>query len=208
MISIVIPIYQEQDNIQTVLDRIHGMEAIHLLQEIIWVQCEGEDYSVPTIIAPKRQRSTQLNAGALHAAGKILLFLHADTILPQNALSYIAEHQQGAFGVRFDDDSLGAQLIGFLTTLRAKVTKTPYGDQAFFMPKSVFDKVGGFDDVPILEDVLMAKKVSLPIAKHKVISSFRRYQKNGVIKTVLKHRYIMIKHLLGSSADELSKLRK
>ncbi len=209
MISIIIPIYREQSNAQYITERLYGLSsAKNLITEILWVQSEGEIYPFPTLISPKRQRSTQLNLGAQQAKGELLLFLHADTQLPYNALTYIAEHRQGAFSLAFDSNAFSAKIISLFTNLRAKITKIPYGDQAFFMPKTTFDKVGGFDDVPILEDVLMAKKVNLPISNNTVKTSFRRYQQNGVIKTVLKHRYIMLKYLLGSSPKALVKLRK
>jgi glycosyltransferase involved in cell wall biosynthesis len=180
-----------------------------LLKEALFVQEEGEEYPVDTITAPVRGRSAVLNYGAEHASGDILLFLHADTRLPLNALNLITENGEkaGAFSLRFSAANRMLNLIGYLTSLRSRVLNLPYGDQGLFMPKKLFKETGGFTNVPILEDVILAKKVRPTVLKECVTTSPRRYRKNGILKTVLQHRLIMLGFMLGFSPERLAKLR-
>lgn len=164
------------------------------------------------IITPKNAkklgRAPQMNQGAQDATGDTLLFLHDDTTLPPNALSQIqtllTQNPQiaaGAFSLKFDTNSLYLKLLAKLTTLRSKLTRTPYGDQAIFIRKSIFQKLNGYPDVPILEDILLMealKKACLPIHifPDSVITSPDKYLKNGLLKNTLKNRITVLKHML------------
>ena len=145
-----------------------------------------------------------MNHGAGAAQGEILLFLHADTILPANALTLVAKAQTGAFSLRFDSPRLIFKLMGLLTTLRSELLRLPYGDQAIFIPRDIFQKVGGYPDVPILEDVLLAQKIRPRVLPQYVVTSCRRYEQKGVLQTILRHRLIMLGHSLGLTPERLA----
>jgi glycosyltransferase involved in cell wall biosynthesis len=186
-----------------------SLKGQSFLKEVLFVQEEGEEYIVDTVTAPVRGRSAVLNYGAECASGDILLFLHADTRLPLNAFSLIAENGEkaGAFSLRFSAANRMLNLIGYLTSFRSRILNLPYGDQGLFMPKKLFKETGGFTNVPILEDVILAKKVRPTVLKECVTTSPRRYRKNGILKTVIQHRLIMLGFMLGFSPERLAKLR-
>ena len=204
MISVVIPVYNEQEGIQAALLRLRTLDAQHLLREVLVVQCLGETYPVPTTISSFKGRAAQMNHGAGAAQGEILLFLHADTILPANALTLVAKAQTGAFSLRFDSPRLIFKLMGLLTTLRSELLRLPYGDQAIFIPRDIFQKVGGYPDVPILEDVLLAQKIRPRVLPQYVVTSCRRYEQKGVLQTILRHRLIMLGYNLGLTPERLA----
>ena len=207
MISIIIPVYREQKTIQQSIKQVQALAGQQLLSEILVVQTPEEHYECATIICPTKNRAAQMNHGAQHAKGDILLFLHADTVLPDNALSLITQFRKGAFSLGFNHPALIYQFLACLTTLRSRLTRVPYGDQAIFLTKAEFDLIGGYQEIPILEDVKLAQKIRPCILKAKVYSSVRRYQNKGIVKTVLSHRLIMLGNLLGISPYILTNWR-
>lgn len=207
MISIIIPVYKEQHQIELTLQGLEQLEHQALLTEILIVQGPGETYTVPTLISDVPGRAVQMNYAAQHAKGELLLFLHADSILPKQALPLIAQQRTGAFSLAFNSNRLLFRFLAWASTQRSKLMQTPYGDQALFLPKADFDNVGGFDAVPILEDVLLARKIHFPILEEYVTTSTRRYQQKGVWKTVFCHRLIMMGYALGISPEKLASWR-
>lgn len=207
MISVIIPVYREQRSIDSALDRIEGLADRHLLREVLVVQGPQEEYSLPTLIAPHRGRAAQMNYGAEHAQGDIFLFLHADTILPVNALSLIARAGTGAFSLHFASSRPALRAIALLTTLRSRLLRLPYGDQAMFLHRECFFQAGGFPEIPILEDVLLAEKIRPRVLPEYVVTSGRRYEQAGLWRTVLRHRRIMLGHALGLSPARLATWR-
>lgn len=205
MISVIIPVYKEQQRIRQTLENLRTLKEQHLLREVLIVQCPGESYDLPTLTSPDRGRAAQMNHGAAQAGGEILLFLHADTILPENALPIIATARAGAFSLRFDSPRLIFNLIGWLTTMRSRLLRLPYGDQAIFLPRPDFLRAGGYADVPILEDVLLTRKIRPRVLPECVLTSIRRYEKNGVIGTILRHRLIMLGFTLGIGPERLAR---
>ena len=208
MISVIIPVHNEQEHMPLVLERLHALADQELLHEILVVQPPGEAYDIPTATAPARCRAAQMNYGAGLAKGEILLFLHADTILPPDALSCITHARTGAFSLRFDSPRLPFSIIGLLTSLRSRVLRLPYGDQALFMPAETFRHLGGYPDVPVLEDVLLAKKLRPRVLPRHVVTSCRRYELAGLFRTVLRHRLIMLGHGFGISPERLAGWRR
>ena len=149
-----------------------------------------------------------MNYAAKRAKGDILLFLHADTVLPKTSLSVIAQYRKGAFSLAFDHTTLVYKLLSILTTLRSRLFHLPYGDQGIFLTKAEFEAVGGYEEIPILEDVKLAQKIRPKILKEKVLTSTRRYENNGIVKTLLQHRLIMLGFLVGVSPHTLNNWRK
>ncbi len=153
-----------------------------------------------------------MNAAAKKAKGNILLFLHQDTHLPKTALLKIEDTLQtthaGAFSLSFKNETPYLHMIATLTTLRSKVT-VPYGDQAIFMTKQLFNTLKGYKDLPFLEDVDLMKRAkkytNITILKEKVITSPEKWKQNGMIKQTLKNRWIMLLYTLGIQPKKLKK---
>jgi rSAM/selenodomain-associated transferase 2 len=218
MISVIIPAYNEERALPGTLDALleqpgdyeiivvdggstdRTRQIIHSFE----VRCSGfeverakaelrtshlQPRTVLALTAPKG-RASQMNAGAKPAHGEWLLFLHADTRLPPNALSRLNELeavpgvQAGGFLHRFSADDWRLRLISFLDNLRCKGSRVIYGDQAMFVRRALFDRLGGFPDRPILEDVGFCEKlvaVTRPILlSPPVVTDSRKFVQMGV----------------------------
>ncbi|MBD3610497.1 MAG: TIGR04283 family arsenosugar biosynthesis glycosyltransferase [Gammaproteobacteria bacterium] len=168
---------------------------------------------VDQIIGCDKGRARQMNYGARHAWGNILLFLHADTTLPDDALEQInlalKKHEWGRFNVRLSGGNILLRFIERMMNWRSCVSGVVTGDQAIFMPKSTFIKVGGFADIPLMEDIELSKrlkKIGYPACvKSKVITSSRRWEENGIIKTILLMWQLRYAYYRGVKAEELVK---
>lgn len=139
-----------------------------------------------------------MNVGASHARGDILLFLHADTRLPREAFSLIRESLRdlsisgGAFRLAIDSPDPRLRLIARLTTLRSRITRIPFGDQAVFIRKIVFDALGGYREIPVMEDLDLMRRLRvarypvaiLPLA---VFTSSRRWEREGIVLGTLRN---------------------
>jgi rSAM/selenodomain-associated transferase 2 len=136
-----------------------------------------------------------MNAGAAASSGDILLFLHADTLLPDTAGDDIAAALQdpnavgGRFDVRLDSNTAWMWIVSLLMNVRSRVTGIATGDQALFVRRAVFQAIGGFPDIPIMEDIAFSTQL-----KHKgriaalsscVLTSARRWTHHGTIRTIL-----------------------
>jgi rSAM/selenodomain-associated transferase 2 len=166
------------------------------------------------IVAP-RGRSAQMNAGAAAASGDVLLFLHADTRLPDNAdrlvldgLAY-SDRNWGRFDVRFD----GGRLLTFVALMmnwRSRLTGIATGDQALFVTRTAFERVGGFPAIALMEDVVLSAKlkhISKPLALHvRVTTSARRWRKHGTLRTVLLMWRLRLAFFLGADPEKLVKI--
>ena len=154
-------------------------------------------------------RAKQQNHGAVVAQGGVILFLHADTWLPKGYVGYVFETLLdpktafGAFRFKTDANHWMMKVVDLITNFRARTLKIPYGDQALFMRKALFESVGGFPDVPVSEDLLLvrrlAKEGSVRIVPAPVITSARRWQTLGVIRTSLINVVIATAVTLGVS---------
>jgi rSAM/selenodomain-associated transferase 2 len=166
------------------------------------------------IVAP-RGRAAQMNAGAAAANGDVLLFLHADTRLPDNAdrlvldgLAYSGRNW-GRFDVRFD----GGRLLTFVARMmnwRSRLTGIATGDQALFVTRAAFERVGGFPAIALMEDVALSAKlkhISKPLALHaRVTTSARRWRKHGTLRTVLLMWRLRLAFFLGADPEKLVKI--
>lgn len=168
------------------------------------------------IIRSPRGRAQQMNEAAKHARGEYLLFLHADTLPPQDFTATIASHltagvAAGAFRFALAEPVSLRGLIECLTRLRGEVFGTPYGDQGLFLRRSLFHAVGGFPDWPILEDMEMVKRLrrygKLVITREHAPTSARRWQRGGILSTWARHQLILAGYALGISPQRLAKLR-
>lgn len=216
-VSIVIPSLNEEaylrQNILPLLGRdfeIIVVEAGGLLpisQEILWVQSE------------KKNRAYQMNLGAAKAQGELLIFLHADTYLSPDAILKLGEKMHthpefvgGAFRFKLDHFSMKARIIEWGVRLRERLWKLPYGDQAIFVRKNIFEKLGGYPEVEILEDVLFIQKLKsrgrLLFFKERALTSARRWQEGGFVKMTLLNWAVMIKWRFGVPLSHLALQRR
>ena len=173
---------------------------------------EARSFCDHLICAP-RGRGSQMNAGAQKASGDVLIFLHADTTLPMRALDVVTQAiDRGATWGRFDVTIDGASrwfpVISYMMNLRSRWTKIATGDQAIFVLRTAFIESGGFPDIPLMEDVsfcsTMRSRSRPACLKEKVITSGRRWEKNGVLRTVLTMWWLRLRFFLGTSPEKLA----
>jgi rSAM/selenodomain-associated transferase 2 len=151
--------------------------------------------SRPALLVSPTGRAKQMNAGAAASRSDVLLFLHADTRLPNDARQAIEEALEdpvcvgGRFDVRFERDAGLAWLIARLISLRSRWSGIATGDQALFVRRTTFERLGGFTDLPIMEDVDFARRIKregrvAPLREH-VVTSYRRWERCGAFQTIV-----------------------
>jgi len=218
-ISVIIPALNEAHNIaDTITSTGYGNNT-----EIIVVDGGSSDDTVSiarqlgaTVIESSPPRSRQMNQGANAASKDILLFLHADTLLPKNFSRHVLGALEqpgfvaGAFELRIDSPVSSLRLIECVANWRSRYLKTPYGDQAIFMFSKVFHQMGGFLNIPIMEDFELIRRfqkigdvLTLPVP---VITSPRRWINHGILKTTFIHQLIVLSYFLGIPPDTISRL--
>jgi rSAM/selenodomain-associated transferase 2 len=220
--SIIIPVLNEAPSINSIIDHLHGLEG-NGEAEIIVVDGDPGRGTLKAInhehvrkIKSPRGRGKQMNEGAKDAKGNILLFLHADTELPPHALSLIAtvmrdkQYVAGAFDLGIRSERLIFRVIEVAASVRSRVTNIPFGDQAIFVRKDYFHKIGGYRDIPIMEDVDIMKRIKkrgdkIFILRNRVHTSSRRWEKEGILRCTLRNWFIQMLYLLGRSPRKLSK---
>ncbi|MBD2354399.1 TIGR04283 family arsenosugar biosynthesis glycosyltransferase [Tolypothrix sp. FACHB-123] len=215
-ISIVIPTFNEAGNIQDAIASTQPSTNI----EIIVVDGGSQDDTVAIaqslgvkVILSSPGRAVQMNAGAVAASGDILLFLHADTRLPAgfDALIRTALQQPGtvagAFNLRIDASGWGLRLVELGVKVRSQFWQMPYGDQAIFITKDIFNKIGCFPELPIMEDFELIRRLrcigKITFIKASVITSARRWLRKGIFKTTLINQIVIIAYLLGISPERI-----
>ncbi len=223
-ISIIIPVINEAATIQETLTRLD--EATNI--EVIVVDGGSRDETVAIanhlsktlakslnikIISTAAGRARQMNAASAIATGDILLFLHADTHLPTGFDTLVRQALQnpgtiaGAFELRIDAQLRGLRLVEKMVNVRSRFLSMPYGDQAIFLKAATFHDVGGFPDIPIMEDFEMMLRLRrrgrIAIVRASVLASGRRWQKLGVVKTTLINQLIIAGYFLGVPPAQL-----
>ncbi len=220
--SIIIPVLHEGNIINGLLESLRRFAAEKPV-EIIVVDGSPSQDSLQVITDETIQkyscqagRARQMNLGAAHASGDILIFLHADTLLPTNALTRIQETLQdpglvgGAFSLQIDSPRFLLRIIAMFSTLRSRMTRAPYGDQTIFLRKSYFDSIGAYLDIPLMEDVELMRRIK----KHKddiiilpvtVITSDRRWNQEGLLYTAFRDTLIIFLYWCGMPAEKLAR---
>ncbi len=204
-IGVVIPLYNEEHSISRTLEALFP----HAFHELVIVDggstdgtlplarslCQGQDQVTFTILSSPQGRARQMNAGAANMASEVILFLHADTLLPSQA-SFVIEQALsdpscvgGRFDVQFAQDQGYAWVVSRMMNLRSRLSGIATGDQALFVRKSVFEELGGFAEIPIMEDIDFTRRLKrigqLAALRSKVTTSFRRWEQQGPLRTIL-----------------------
>ena len=182
-----------------------------------WLQEHWHDGQQYLAMQAPAGRARQMNAGAKVAKGDVLVFLHADSHLPDNAKQLVSSIEHGPywwgrFNVRFSSQFWLMRMIAWFMNQRSKLTAIATGDQAMFMRRIAYDQVGGFDQIALMEDIAMSqklKKLSRPLCISKtVLTSARRWEENGVGRTVLSMWALRLAYFFGVSPDRLAQLYK
>lgn len=215
-ISIIIPVLNEANTIAPVISTARNAENV----EIIVADGGSSDGTVEIaqslgvrVLSTAARRATQMNAGAIAATGDILLFLHADTHLPRGYDSGVRQALAkpssvgGAFELKIDARRLCLRLVEIGVNWRSHFFQMPYGDQAIFLLSATFDKIGGFPDLPLMEDFEFVRRLKkqgrIEIVPQPVLTSARRWQQVGVLKTTIINQIVIIAYFLGVSPDRL-----
>ncbi|MGZ6237413.1 MAG: TIGR04283 family arsenosugar biosynthesis glycosyltransferase [Syntrophales bacterium] len=221
--SFIIPVWNEGAIICRTIEHVRGLHASGGA-EIIIVDGDpagrtieaARHMGVDTAISDKG-RGTQMNLGAALAAGEFLIFLQADTVLPPDALELIEATMEdssciaGAFDLAVDSERPAFRLIEKAASIRSRLTRIPYGDQVIFMRKRDFQNLGGFRDIPIMEDVeimqrIKKRKGKICILRKAVRTSPRRWEKEGIVYTTLRNWLILFLYLCGAKPEKLIRL--
>ena len=218
-LSIIIPVLNEAETIAARLDALQALRARGV--EVIVVDGGSADDSparamplADCVITAPRGRGRQMNAGAEQATGEVLLFLHADTVLPDLATERIEAAVTGGalwgrFDVRIDGASVMLPIVAALMNGRSRLTGIATGDQAIFATREAFARVGGFPDIPLMEDIAFSsamRRIARPAClAEKVTTSGRRWEKHGVWRTILMMWWLRLRFWLGVSPQVLAR---
>jgi rSAM/selenodomain-associated transferase 2 len=217
-ISVVIPVLNEEKTIAANLTALMPLRP----HQIIVVDGGSRDRTREisaqmgaVVITGAPGRARQMNCGAGQATGDILLFLHADTRLPPGAFDAIGEALEdtrylgGRFDVDLDGDHWLLKVIGAMINQRSRITKVATGDQAIFVRRNVFARMGGFPDIPLMEDIAFCRALKrlgrIACLRSKVLTSARRWETEGVWRTVIKMWTLKLLYFAGVSPVRLKR---
>lgn len=225
MISVIIPAYNEAHGINELIAHVRGLVGGDAA-EIVVVDGTEEGSTISAIqcgdvisATSSKGRARQMNSGASLARGRVLLFLHADTRLPLRAFPLIIETLEdravagGAFDLAIGSDGAAFRVIERVASLRSRATRIPYGDQAIFVRREFFMRIGGYADIPLMEDVELMRRIKkrgdrIVILPDRVITSPRRWQQEGIVYCTLRNWLLITLYLIGVAPGKLARLYK
>lgn len=216
-ISVVIPVVNEKNNLSTLLPALQPLRAAG--HELIVVDGGSTDDSmllasgyVDKLLVSLCGRARQMNCGAAQASGEVLLFLHADSRLPENATVLIQNAiKQGArwgrFKVQIHDNALLLRIVSWLMNSRSLLTGIVTGDQGMFVRRDLFEQVAGFADIPLMEDIEISSRLKISskptCVPGRILTCSRRWRQNGILKTIFSMWRFRLQYWVGVSADHL-----
>ncbi|MGZ8483162.1 MAG: TIGR04283 family arsenosugar biosynthesis glycosyltransferase [Candidatus Binatia bacterium] len=215
-ISVIVPVLNEEKSIAATLQALVHLQP----HETIVVDGGSQDRTAEIaaecgvkVILSERGRARQMNRGARQASGEVLLFLHADTRLPPTAFSDIAgamgdpRYVGGRFDVELDGKHWMLPLVGRLISYRSRLSKVATGDQALFVRRAVFQRMGGFADIPLMEDIAFCRRLKglgeVACLRSRVVTSARRWEVDGVWRTIFRMWTLKLLYLTGVSPARL-----
>ncbi len=215
-LSVIVPVLNEEITVEATLQALVALAPY----EIIIVDGGSRDRTreicrrfAVEVLSSERGRARQMNFGARRASGDVLLFLHADTRLPESALRDIdaALSDPRYLGGRFDVELPGAhwmfKMIAALINYRSRATKIGTGDQALFVRRDIFDLIGGYPDIPLMEDIVFCRALkgmgNIACLRSRVVTSARRWERDGVWRTILRMWMLKLCYFAGVSPSRL-----
>lgn len=218
--SIIIPVLNEAVSLPACLE---ALQPLRNRTEIIVADGGSTDDTVKIaqrladrVIRVNQGRALQMNAGAQQSKGNVLVFLHADTFLPDNALALIEQHmtqsgrQWGRFDILLRGRPVMLKLIAFMMNWRSRLTGIATGDQVIFAKRQAFFRVGGYPEIALMEDIALSKllkTIGRPIClTEKVTSSGRRWETFGVFRTIILMWSLRLRYFFGADPSELTNL--
>lgn len=217
-ISIIIPTLNEEDVIQTLLQQLQTYRQQG--HEVIVVDGGSHDNTRSVadslsdkVISSEAGRALQMNNGATQSRHEILWFLHADTLIPENAIEQIQQalnkSDWGRFNVKLSGSHILFRIIETMMNVRSCVSGIATGDQGIFVKRKVFGQVNEYSNIPLMEDVDLSrklKKLSKPVClKYTLITSSRRWEKNGISSTILLMWKLRFLYWVGVSPEHLAR---
>lgn len=218
-LSIVVPCLDEADGI---VEALHALAPLRRAGHEVIVVDAGSDGTdrlarplADRVLRSPRGRALQMNRGAACAAGDILVFLHADTRLP-DAADRLLTHRMGRSSRRwgrFDVRLTGRQpllrVVERLMNWRSRLTRIATGDQAIFVERALFAAVGGFPEIALMEDVALSvrlREAGPPLClRERVLTSSRRWERHGILRTVLFMWWLRLRYFFGASPARLAR---
>ena len=217
-LSIIIPVLNEQENIRGLLKLLQpargdGAELIVVDGGSSDLSCEYAESLCDHLVHSERGRARQMNAGAAVASGKLLWFLHADSIPSDAALDRLrkicdsGENVWGRFDISLSGSHFLLKIVAFMMNIRSGVTGIATGDQGIFMHRNLFEKIKGFPDLLLMEDISMCselKKIRMPLCcREKLVTSSRRWEEKGIWRTIMLMWWIRLSYATGRDPKKL-----
>lgn len=217
-VSTIIPIYNEESTIEAFQDSIRFLNEE---SEVIFVDGGSTDRTLELIrpefkvIQSGKGRAVQMNTAAKQSTGDILFFLHCDSEAPRTAIAEICEvmkkYDFGCFGIKFHSHNIWMTCCQIISNHRIKDRKVVFGDQGIFIKRELFFAVGGFPNLPIMEDyqfslTLKEKGVKIGIAKSRIYTSDRRFVEGGRLRVMWKMNRLRAMYRKGVDINEISKM--
>lgn len=219
-ISIILPVLNEEPSIVACLDALQGVRGQNC--ELIVTDGGSQDQTVAlakpladqVVISP-RGRAVQMNAGARQASGTILWFLHADCLPPPDAVCLIrtalsdSNCHWGRFDVRLSGRQPGLRVVEVLMNHRSRLTGIATGDQGLFVRRALFEQVGGYPPIALMEDIALSrslKRHGRPVClRQRLETSSRRWERGGIAQTILLMWRLRLAYFLGADPDQLAR---
>jgi rSAM/selenodomain-associated transferase 2 len=221
-ISVIVPVINEAGGINQLIEHLGSLRKGNDI-EIIVSDGDPQGRTINAIkddrvtrVSSGKGRGMQMNKGAAAATGEILLFLHADTSLPSGAFEKIAAvmrtgfYAGGAFDLGIDSCRIALKIVEQAASLRARITRIPYGDQAIFIRRDIFQDMCGYMDFPIMEDVDLMQRLKragrpIIIIAQKVRTSPRRWEREGVAYCTVRNWALVTLYMMGVSPEKLAR---
>lgn len=220
-ISVIIPALNEAASIQATLLPLQPLRQGQ--HEVILVDGGSIDNTIELaqaltdkIITSPKGRARQMNAGAKQAHGDVYWFLHSDTLAPENADKIIKQHLHdsgrhwGRFNIHLSGQQFIFRLIAWMMNTRSRITGIATGDQGIFIKAGVFNKLKGFKAIPLMEDIEISKRLLAQYGRpvcigEKLLTSSRRWEQQGIIKTILLMWQLRLAYFLGCKPETLAR---
>ncbi|MEA3410470.1 MAG: TIGR04283 family arsenosugar biosynthesis glycosyltransferase [Pseudomonadota bacterium] len=219
-LSVIIPVLNEADRIVASARALAPLRARG--HEVICVDGGSSDGTATLceahsdlVIGSGKGRARQMNAGAARASGEVLLFLHADTALPERVDELVIDAcrdqppRWGCFDVTLSGDRFAFRVIESTMNLRTRISGVVTGDKAMFVDRTLFETVGGYPDLPLMEDVAISrrlKRLASPVFLHdRVVASSRYWERRGIARSVIRMWALRLRYFLGTDPARLER---